>query len=111
MGTKQGVEQVGANRSKKVIKRALRRTNYSTSDKLAITAADMRKAGYTVHAFECDLAKGFTPLATRIKDIGVPDILHNNAVAAPRRMGWIPVRITRRYFDLLVGLHSSRELI
>ncbi|XTI94335.1 hypothetical protein V2W45_1438021 [Cenococcum geophilum] len=34
------------------------------SDKLVITAVDMRKAGYTVHAFECDLAKDSTPLAT-----------------------------------------------
>ena len=36
-----------------------------------------------MHAFECDLAKDFIPLAPRIKKgTGVPDILHNNAVAA-----------------------------
>lgn len=63
----------------------------------------MRKAG-TLCAFECDLAKDFTPLATRIKkDIGVADILHNNAVAAlqcsPEN---IDIDIVRRALDVSV---------
>jgi len=74
------------------------------SDKLAATAEDMRKAGYTVHPFECDLAKDFTPLATQIKnDIGVPDILHNNAVSAPQGSPEnIDIEIVRRALDVSV---------
>ena len=65
----------------------------------------MRRAG-TLCAFECDLAKDFTPLATRIKkDISVPDILHKNAVAAPQGSSEnidIDIDIVRRALDVRV---------
>jgi len=54
-------------------------------DLLERTAGDLRKEGFEVHPFQCDLASD-TQVATlgeKIKkDIGVPDILHNNAMYA-----------------------------
>jgi hypothetical protein len=38
-------------------------------------------------------------------------VVDDSTLIAPRRTGRIPMRITQRYFDLLVGWHSSRELI
>jgi NAD(P)-dependent dehydrogenase (short-subunit alcohol dehydrogenase family) len=55
-------------------------------DKLNATASTLRADGYTVHAFTCDLSsdKEVESLGAKIKgDIGVPDILHNNAFYAP----------------------------
>ena len=55
-------------------------------DTLNATASDLRADGYTVHAFTCDLGSDneVESLGEKIKgDIGVPDILHNNAFYAP----------------------------
>jgi len=51
-------------------------------DILQQTAEAMRMKGYVVHDFQCDLASdnAVASLGFRIrKDIGLPDILHNNA--------------------------------
>jgi len=51
-------------------------------DILQQTAEAMRMKGYVVHDFQCDLASdnAVASLGIRIrKDIGLPDILHNNA--------------------------------
>ncbi|OCK82587.1 3-oxoacyl-reductase [Lepidopterella palustris CBS 459.81] len=56
------------------------------ADLLKETAEDMRKEGYTVYSFPCDLGsdEGVASLGEQIvKEIGVPDILHNNAFWAP----------------------------
>ncbi|OCK79496.1 NAD(P)-binding protein, partial [Lepidopterella palustris CBS 459.81] len=75
-------------------------------DKLDATAADMRKEGYVVHAFVCDLASdtGIASLGAQIiKDIGVPDILHNNAFWAPQgSVEDIDIDIIRRALDISV---------
>jgi len=50
------------------------------------TGEDMKKEGYTAYAFTVDLAsdKDVADLGEKIiKEIGVPDILHNNAFWAP----------------------------
>jgi len=55
-------------------------------DQLCDTAAAMRKDGYQVYSFRCDLASdsAVAALGEQIKkDIGVPDILHNNAMFSP----------------------------
>ena len=55
-------------------------------DKLSATAAEMKEAGYIIRSFVCDLTndEAVASLGAQIiKDIGVPDIVHNNALWAP----------------------------
>jgi len=56
-------------------------------DVLEVTASDLRKEGHKVDAFQCDLSSNteVASLGEKIKEnIGVPDILHNNAFFARR---------------------------
>lgn len=55
-------------------------------DQLSNTAAAMENHGYHVYCFQCDLGNNgaVAVLGEQIKkDIGVPDILHNNAMFSP----------------------------
>lgn len=55
-------------------------------DRLKETLEDFKKAGYTGWGFQCDLTsdEGVASLGAKIiKEIGVPDIIHNNAFWAP----------------------------
>jgi len=76
-------------------------------DELADTAADLRKEGnYEVHSFECDLASdtGVASLGEKIKsEIGLPDILHNNAFfAKPGTILDLDLDGCRKAFDINV---------
>ncbi|KAH8701507.1 hypothetical protein BGW36DRAFT_423821 [Talaromyces proteolyticus] len=56
------------------------------TDQLEETAADLRKEGILVYSFQCDLASDIAvdAFGNKVKqEIGVPDILHNNAMYAP----------------------------
>jgi len=75
-------------------------------DQVKATAEDMRKEGHTVHDFFCDLSsdEGVAELGVKIKkEIGVPDILHNNAFYAPSgTVEDIDLEGTRKAFDVSV---------
>jgi NAD(P)-dependent dehydrogenase (short-subunit alcohol dehydrogenase family) len=75
-------------------------------DVLEATAADLRREGYEVHAFQCDLASDteVASLGEKIKnDIGLPDILHNNAFfARPGSILEIDIDGARKAFDISV---------
>jgi len=75
-------------------------------DELEITASDLKKEGLEVYSFQCDLSSddGVASLGEKIKkEIGVPDILHNNAFFA--RSGSIldiDIAGARKAFDISV---------
>jgi NAD(P)-dependent dehydrogenase (short-subunit alcohol dehydrogenase family) len=75
-------------------------------DKLRNTAADMRKAGYVVYPFECDVSSNddVASLGAKIiKDIGVPDVIHNNAYWAPHSyIQDINIEVNHKAFDISV---------
>jgi len=75
-------------------------------DALETTASDLRKEGHTVYAFQCDLASdsGVATLGEKIKkEIGVPDILHNNAFfARPGSILDIDIDGARKALDVSV---------
>jgi len=75
-------------------------------DVLEATAGDLRKEGYEVHSFQCDLANDeeVASLGEKIKkDIGVPDILHNNAFfSQPGSILDIDIDGARKAFDISV---------
>lgn len=70
------------------------------------TSADMMKEGIHVHAFQCDLASdnAVTALGEKVKhEVGVPDILHNNAMYAPHgTVEKIDIDGTRKAFEINV---------
>jgi len=75
-------------------------------DVLETTAGDLKKEGFEVHSFQCDLSSddGVASLGEKIKkDIGVPDILHNNAFfAQPGTILDIDIAGARKAFDVSV---------
>jgi len=75
-------------------------------DVLEATAADLKKANIQTHAFHVDLTSdtGVKSLGEKIKsEIGVPDILHNNAFyARPGSILDIDIDEARKAFDVSV---------
>jgi len=75
-------------------------------DVLEVTASDLRKEGHKVDAFQCDLSSNteVASLGEKIKEnIGVPDILHNNAFfARPGSILDIDLEGARQAFDVSV---------
>jgi len=75
-------------------------------DLLSETAEDMRKEGRTVYPFQCDLSSDseISALGEEIKrNIGVPDILHNNAMFSPHgTIENIDIDGTRKAFEINV---------
>ena len=75
-------------------------------DQVEETAEDMKKEGYTVYSFRCDLGsdKEVAALGSQIKkEIGVPDILHNNAMFSPHgTIENIDIGGTRKAFEINV---------
>lgn len=75
-------------------------------DQVNETAEDMKKEGYTVHSFQCDLGSDSAVAAFGEqvkKDVGVPDILHNNAMFAPHgTIENIDIEGTRKAFEINV---------
>lgn len=75
-------------------------------DALETTAEELRKDGYEVHSFQVDLSSDqeVASLGEKIKkDIGVPDILHNNAFfARPGSIFDIDIDGARKALDVSV---------
>jgi len=75
-------------------------------DQVQETAGEMKKQGYTVFAFQVDLASDDSVAALGeqiIKEIGLPDILHNNAFWAPNgSMEDIDIAGIRKALDISV---------
>lgn len=75
-------------------------------DELKQTTTDLKEKGYTVHSFECDLGSdsGVAAFGEQVKkDVGVPDILHNNAMFAPHgTIENIDIDGTRKAFEINV---------
>jgi NAD(P)-dependent dehydrogenase (short-subunit alcohol dehydrogenase family) len=75
-------------------------------DQLDQTAADLKKEGFSVHSFQCDLSSdsAVEALGNEVKqNIGVPDILHNNAMYAPHgTVENIDIEGTRKAFEINV---------
>jgi len=75
-------------------------------DVLETTSNDLKKEGFEVHAFQCDLSsdEGVALLGDKIKkEIGLPDILHNNAFfSQPGTILDIDIAGARKAFDISV---------
>jgi len=76
------------------------------ADKLDKAEEDFRKAGHTVHAYKCDVSSDDAVAsvgAKIIKDVGVPDIIYNNAFWAPSgSVEDIDIPAIHRAFDISV---------
>jgi len=75
-------------------------------DQLKKAATEMKAEGYIVYSFECDLSsdKDVELLGSKIKsEIGIPDLLHNNAYYAPTgTIENIDLNGTRQAFEVSV---------
>jgi NAD(P)-dependent dehydrogenase (short-subunit alcohol dehydrogenase family) len=75
-------------------------------DKLDETVTELGEAGHTAYGFKCDLGSSEEIAnlgADIIKDIGVPDIIHNNAFWAPSgSVEDIEIDVVERAFNISV---------